>query len=154
MKNDISGAENNQSVHSVLLDHNLFIVWKPEYNLGIPIIDEQHRGIVTTINSLHFGMQNQHAGDMLAPVIDMMYDYTHIHFQLEEHFLEQIDFPDAKRHHGLHRELSRQLTAEGRRSALYKDSYQFMEFLKKWWIDHICGEDLQFRNYLLSTAER
>ena len=34
--------------------HNLYIIWEEGYNLGIPIIDEQHRAIVATINTYHY----------------------------------------------------------------------------------------------------
>ncbi len=63
MKHD-SGA------HDLLLNHNVFIVWEDKYNVGIPIIDEQHRGIVTTINSLHFGIQHDYYTDIIT------FDYT------------------------------------------------------------------------------
>jgi len=148
MGNDILDRE-KKSIHSALMEHSMFITWKPEYNLGIPIIDEQHRGIVSTINSLHFGMQNQYVSEMLTPIIDMMYDYTHIHFQIEEDFQTRIGYPDAKRHHLLHLELTAELNKTGHKSIFGKDPYAIMNFLKKWWIDHICGEDLQFRNYLV-----
>jgi hemerythrin len=137
-----------------MLEHNIFIVWNSEYNLGIPIIDEQHRGIVSTINSLHFGMQNNYGKNILSPIIEMMYDYTRIHFQIEESFLEKIDFPNAKRHHELHRDLSSKLVATGNSSLLDKDPYQFMDFLKGWWINHICNEDLIYKNYILSSAKK
>ncbi|MCL2128673.1 MAG: hemerythrin family protein [Treponema sp.] len=134
----------------LILEHNVFIVWKPEYNLGIPILDEHHRGIVSIINSLHFGMQNNYVNDILSPIIDMMDDYTQIHFHTEENFLEQTNFPDAKKHIELHHELSKTLKKLGRESMLGKNSRDFMNFLKQWWIDHICKEDLQFRNYLFN----
>jgi len=129
------------------LEHYIFIVWKPEYNLGIPIIDEQHRGIVSTINSLHYCMQNNQGKKVLSPIINMMHNYTLIHFQTEEHFLEKIALPEAEKHRKLHRDLSSKLTDTGRSSLLDKDPYQFMNFLKKWWISHICNEDLIYRNY-------
>ena len=134
--------------NSILLAHNIFIKWKPDFDLGIPIIDEQHRGIVTTINSLFFGMQNKYIREMFTSIVDMMYDYTHIHFKIEEDFLEKIDFPNAKKHHELHLELSSRLTKLGKNSILDKDSYQLLDFLKKWWINHICCEDLHFRDHL------
>ena len=152
-KNIVGEHHNKNESHPVLLTHNIFIVWKPEYNLGIPIIDEQHRGIVTTINSLSFGMQNHYVREMLSSIIDMMYDYTHIHFSIEEKFLEKIDYPHAKTHHELHSELSNRLNRAGRDSMLHKDSSQFMSFLKEWWISHICSEDLIFRNHLLTLSK-
>jgi hemerythrin len=137
-----------------MLEHNVFIVWSPEYNLGIPIIDEQHRGIVSTINSLHFGLQNNYGKNMLSPIVDMMHDYTRIHFQIEESFLEKIDFPNAKMHHKLHLDLSARLDDAGRLSILDKDPYEFLDFLKNWWINHICSEDLIYRDYVISSVEK
>jgi hemerythrin len=136
------------------MEHNVFIVWNPEYNLGVPIIDEQHRGIVSVINSLHFGMQNNYDKDILSPIIDMMHDYTRIHFQIEESFLEKIDSPKAKRHNGLHRELSSKLADVGRNSMMDKDPYKFMDFLKNWWINHICSEDLIYRNCIFPPIKK
>jgi hemerythrin len=142
--------EKKNESHSVLMAHNIFIVWKPEYNLGIPIIDEQHRGIVTSINTLHYCMLNDYVKETLVPIIDMMNDYTHVHFQIEEGFLEKISFPHAKRHHELHEELTDKLKDTGRNSMLDRDPYPFMDFLKKWWIDHICTEDLVFKKFIES----
>ena len=137
-----------------LMEQNVFIIWKPEYNLGIPIIDEQHRGIVSTINSLHFGMQTGYIRDILKAVIDMMYDYTRIHFEVEEEFLAKIDYPNAQKHHMLHLDLSSKLSNASRNSLLGKDPHEFMDFLKNWWINHICHEDLIFRNFLVELIEK
>ena len=139
--------------HPIMVRHNVFIVWKPQYNLGIPIIDEHHRGIVSIINSLHFGMLNNYIKGMLIPIINMMYDYTRIHFEIEENFLEMIDFPNAEGHHELHLELSDRLNQMGKSSMLEKNPYPFMGFLKQWWINHICCEDLIFRDHLLSRMK-
>ena len=134
--------------HRLFLEHNVFIVWKPEYNLGIPIIDEHHRGIVSIINSLHFGMQNNYVKDILSPIVDMMNDYTCIHFQAEEDFLEKINYPDVKGHRELHHELSTKMKKLGRDSLLNRDSHHLMDFLKQWWINHIRIEDFKFRNHV------
>ena len=140
--------EKKNETNRLLLEHNVFIVWKPEYNMGIPILDEHHRGIVTIINSLHFGMQNNYIKDMLNPIIEMMHDYVRIHFQVEEDFHKQADYPNAKKHHELHLELTSMLTKLGKSSLLDKDSHKFMDFLKKWWISHICNEDMLFRDHI------
>ena len=140
--------EKKHETQRLFLDHNVFIVWKPEYNLGIPIIDEHHRGIVSIINSLHFGMQNNYIEDILPPIIEMMHDYARIHFQIEEDFHEKMEYPNAKKHRELHRELTDKMDKLGKHSISDKDSHQFMDFLKKWWISHICNEDMLFRQHL------
>ena len=149
MRKTAHDEEKAKATRHGLLNHNVLIVWKPEYELGIRIIDEHHRGIVTTINSLYYGMQNNHGGSMLTPITGMVYDYTRVHFDIEEHFLDVCGFPDANNHHLLHEELMGKLSKVGKESISHRDPYQFMEFLKKWWIYHICEKDRLFRDYLL-----
>ena len=136
-------------MNEVMLKHNVFIVWKAGYDLGISIIDEQHRGVVTIINSLYYGIQNNYIEDMLVPIIDMIHDYTKIHFQIEEDFLEKCHFPDLASHRALHDDLIAKLAVIGNKSMLNQDPGQFLEFLKKWWINHIRIEDHTFRDYIL-----
>jgi len=131
------------------LEHNLFIVWLPEYNLGIPIIDEQHRGIVTTINSLFYAMQNKHGENVLKSVVNMVNEYTHIHFDVEESFMRKRGFTDFKRHQKWHDELRYKLSNVGNKSLWEHNPHEFLDFLKNWWIDHICEKDKIFRDYLL-----
>ncbi len=149
MAPDLSGSEAAANTHSLLLNHNIFIKWDDKYNLGIPILDEQHRGIVTMINSLHFGIRYNYIENTFAPIIQMMSDYTQVHFEIEEAFLEMLDFSHAKKHRALHRELMDKLTHAGKMSLYNKDPHHFLDFLKGWWISHICSEDLHFRDYLL-----
>ena len=139
--------------HRLYAEHSVFIVWKPEYNLGIPIIDEHHRGIVSIINSLHFGMQNNFDKDILCPIVDMMNDYSCIHFKTEEDFLEKINFPNLKQHCELHHELTIKLKKFGRESIMDKDSHNFMDFLKQWWISHIRVEDVSYKNHMNSMPK-
>jgi hemerythrin len=142
----------NDSLRS-LLEHNLFIVWKPEYNLGISIIDEQHRGIVTTINSLFYAMQNKHGEKILESVVNMVTEYTHIHFDVEEDFLRKFGFTDFEKHHEWHEELKHTLSSAGNKSLWERNPQEFLEFLKEWWIDHICKKDRIFRDYILGGRD-
>jgi hemerythrin len=142
--NTIAQKEAWQSV----LNHNILIVWKPDYNLGIPIVDEQHRGIVSTINSLCFAIQNRHGNEMLKPIIGMVNEYTRFHFEIEEDFLEKCGYPDLEKHRILHKELIQALSQKSKDSIWHKDPLEFLSFLKDWWINHICKEDQVFNKYL------
>jgi len=136
-----------------MLNHSLFIVWKPEYDLGIPIIDEQHKGIVSTINSLFYAMQCKHGEHVLKSVINMVTEYTHIHFDVEEDLLNKAEFSDFKKHKEWHNELKRALANVGPKSLWDHSPKEFLEFLKNWWIDHICEKDRIFRDYYLALEE-
>jgi len=147
MPDKISAAE---AWHS-LIGHNILIVWEPTYDLGIHIVDEQHRGIVSTINSLCFAIQNNHGIEMLRPIIGMVNDYTRIHFEIEEDFLKKCGYPDLERHRTLHKELTQALSHTSQDSMWNKDPQEFLEFLKNWWINHICKEDRVFTQYLKNS---
>jgi len=135
-----------------ITNHNLLIVWKPEYNLGIHIIDEQHRGIVAIINTLHFGMQHKRGIKLLKPVIEMVYDYSQTHFEMEEDFLKKCKYPDLDNHLALHRSLLQDQKKMAKESIGNNDEMKFMNFLKHWWISHICEKDMAFKNYLMKLS--
>ncbi len=126
------------AVRHALQSHAALIAWRSKYEQGVFIIDEQHRAIIAVINSLYYAMQNNHGIDMLHPVVGMIAEYTRIHFETEEEFHRKCDFPDAERHHSLHLELTRKMSKIARKSEDNKDPYQFMQFLKDWWNNHIC----------------
>jgi len=147
MTDSTNEQDKKAGVPSALLKHNVFIVWKPEYDLGIPIIDEQHRGIVTIINSLYYGTQSSYIKNILSPTIDMLRSYANIHFQTEEHFLDTIAYPGAASHRLLHQEYTSKLAGIERGISVDKDPSQLMGFLKKWWLGHICEEDTLFKNF-------
>jgi len=146
VKNDLIQKDKSNAPY-VLPEHSVYIVWKPEYDLGIPVIDEQHRGIVTIINSLHYCMHNSHIKNILPPTIDMLRSYADIHFQTEEYFLSTIEYPGDAKHRLLHKEYTFKLAGIERDIIINKDPGQLIGFLKKWWLGHICEEDMQFKNY-------
>ena len=132
------------------IQNNLpLIVWKHEYDLGIHIVDEHHRGILAVINSLDYEMQRQQSESILMPIFKIMQEYTHIHFKIEEAFFNKFDFQDAIPHCAIHSELMETLNNVGDQCLLNNDPCELMDFLKKWWIDHIRMKDREFRDYLL-----
>ena len=125
-----------------------FIIWKPEYDLDIPVIDEQHRSIVGTINTLHDAMSNRQGEEALSTAINMVDEYVRVHFAAEEEFHREHAYPKAAEHQMLHRKIMETLPGVGRKSQWSRDPREFLNFLKKWFVDHICRQDRAFRDYL------
>lgn len=122
----------------------LYIVWNSNNKLGIPIIDEQHRGIVATINSLHYFIQEGHGLAVLKSTLDILEQYTHIHFQTEEALMKKIKYPDVEAHVLLHRALMKKTKEISGKSIAHKDPGMALIFLKKWWLNHINQEDRKY----------
>ncbi len=140
--------EKKKETRIALRDRNIFIAWKPEYESGIVIIDEQHRGIVAAINSLYYAMQHGLGAAMLSHVVGMVLEYGKIHFRMEEEFHEKCGFPDMKQHRTLHAALLAETAAVGKHSIDNHDPKLFLHFLRDWWVEHICAKDMAFKAHL------
>jgi hemerythrin-like metal-binding protein len=129
---------------------SLYIVWNESYNLGIPILDEQHRSIVSTINTLHHFIQNGKSESIISAILNNLEQYTSIHFTTEEQLMLKFGFPDLNKHISHHRHLASR-TAEMLDSSegVGNHGQATLQFLKEWWLDHISLEDPKFVPYLM-----
>lgn len=132
---------------------NLFIKWSDSCNTGIPIIDEQHRGVVSAFNTLHFFLKMNSGVETLNNIINLMKYYAKVHFATEEMLFELSGYPLAAEHKELHAKLTSQTFSVGNKSKLMSDPMEFMDFLKGWWMEHIVGDDLKYSEHIRSYLE-
>lgn len=129
---------------------NLLIVWTDINQTGVPIIDQQHYGIVGIINSLFFFIRHKQGNKVLIPTITMIEQYTKIHFATEEKLLKKVGYPDFDEHKKLHDELIDQSLKIANQYKLNKDPSNYLMFLKDWWTDHINKHDRLYIDHLRS----
>ncbi len=122
----------------------MYIVWTEKNKLGIPIIDEQHRGIISSINSLYYFIQKGNAEEIINPTMITLKQYVDVHFATEESLLEETRYPHVVRHEGLHKEFIVTLNGIARKLEVNKDSDMVLRFLKDWWLGHINVEDRKY----------
>ncbi len=122
----------------------LYIVWAEKNHLGIPIIDEQHRGVVSTINSLHYFTWHGEGVKAIKPTLGMLEQYTFVHFETEEELMRKAGYPYFKDHELLHKKLMARTVEIARQSVSWKDSEIVLSFLKEWWLRHINIEDRKY----------
>ncbi|HIE55052.1 MAG TPA: hypothetical protein EYP90_07725, partial [Chromatiaceae bacterium] len=115
------------------LMRNLYISWQEGYNLGIPIIDEQHRAIVSTINTFYYFVNSGKAEQALQPTFVTLNEYTKTHFLTEEIILKEADYPELIIHLKLHSELSKKMIEIAKKSIQEKNYDVVLNFLRKWW---------------------
>jgi hemerythrin-like metal-binding protein len=131
----------------------LFIRWQDCNDTGIALIDEQHRGIVSIINSFHYLTQKDPGNDILYSFIsDTMKNYSRIHFITEERILKAAEYPDYERHKELHKNLALSIARIEHAATTEKDSRPLLDFLKRWWIEHINEQDMQYVPHLHSRG--
>ncbi len=130
------------------MNQPMYIIWTDNCNLGIPIIDEQHRGIVSTINSLYYFVSQGKGYDALLPTLRIMEQYSILHFETEERIMEQARYPGLERHHRLHCELTNQTKTVLASAALHHEPDKALHFLKDWWLTHINVDDRSYVDWL------
>ena len=123
------------------------IEWKKEYNIGIPVIDKQHRKLVTLINRLTEEGAN---GGMIAYVFDDLDLYVKEHFRAEEELLRAFEYEDFAAHKEEHRTFEEWLSAVrqsfnvgGSSSHLLADSVN--SYLRAWLVNHILESDMAYK---------
>ncbi len=79
--------------------------WKPRYELGIPLIDEQHKRIFFLLNQLHQSVIGRKSREDVETVLQGLMRQTAEHFHTEEAFMEQMGFPGLEGHRGQHSKL-------------------------------------------------
>ncbi len=128
------------------------ITWGPQIELGIEIIDAQHKRLVELINELGQAMEDGRSNEVMAATLAELVDYTHTHFKTEEVLLHENDYEDLKQHRREHRIFTDQIE-------IYKDRFEsgfqsvtqaLMDYLSGWLVTHITVSD---RAYLATLKE-
>ena len=132
--------------------HNLYIVWNDSSNTGIPIIDEQHRGIISTINSLHYSIRTGEGDKVIKPTLITLEQYIIIHFRTEESLMEHAQYPGFDTHLELHRDLARKTDAIYRNAQIDGDPDIVLKFMKDWWLHHINIEDKKYVPHVIGLG--
>ena len=130
------------------------ITWKDEYSVNVNEIDNQHKKIVELINNLHDNMMVGKAKEIMSETLSELVDYTLYHFETEEKYFDQYNYPESELHKKLHNELVEQVGALQKRfeSGERVLTIDVMNILRDWLNDHILGSDKEFGPYLNSKG--
>lgn len=128
------------------------VQWGPRYEVGIEVIDGQHRHLLALINRLQDALG---AGSELEELVESLRElvrYTEHHFATEERLMDEVG-AIAERHRGEHQRLLEGLM----RFTVRLDSAGVSEsshFLQDWLFRHIDEVDRPFGALLRSRGQR
>lgn len=124
-----------------------YIPWRDLYSVGNESIDLQHRQILSIIGDLHNAIGADRGCAVIEETLDRMVFYTMTHFQHEEQLMRACGYPDYENHKALHDKMQR-YTATLRANSNLLTGGDLLGFLKRWWVQHIRGEDQRYVPYL------
>ena len=150
----------NEEIRSLLGAHEeefvlnpLYIVWKEEYSVGIPILDEQHRAIIATLNSLYFFIQEGWGLSALQPTLKIIKVYSSFHAKTEEGLLSKFNYPHLNKHIDCQKRFEKHVDEATHQAILNRDPQILLKFLRDWWIGHLTVEHKQYANYMSQLRE-
>jgi hemerythrin len=133
------------------------IQWNEQISVGVAQFDNDHKYLITLLNSLYDGINAGRGPQSLAYILEELLEYTETHFAREEAELQRLGYPDFEAHKAQHDRLTgsvydiqRQVQA-GATTAL---STQAVEFLNNWLVEHIQGADKNYMSFFASHGVR
>lgn len=127
-----------------------WIVWRPEYKVGDPMIDQDHQNLFKLINEFHDTFHRHKTRQELLQVLNNLVAYAEEHFQREEFTMAAHGYPQLEEHQQLHEQLYDRIYAL---NELLLDDQRPAEdetiaFLKNWLTDHILQHDFAFAAFV------
>ena len=117
------------------------IEWTQELEIGIGVIDGQHRRIVDYINTLDDVCQIPDR-EVVGQVIGDLIDYTYSHFAFEEALMEEAGYEFLSIHQNTHKAFCERIEQLRKRFDDGGDVAEpLAELLRTWLINHIISDD-------------
>lgn len=122
------------------------IVWTPEMSVQIDEIDEQHKKLIDIANRLLEKIKADEANSIISSIISDLHDYTSYHFETEEKYFIECGYKDAAIHAQQHAIFISKIKSFQRKFEKndLEISDKVLEYLRKWFVDHIIGSDKKY----------
>jgi len=116
---------------------------KPEYSIGCPLIDLQHKQILRITAELHQAMVNNIGLEATKLMLDKVVSYTRFHFASEERLLLETGHPGYEEHRADHeKQMEKVVAFQEKAKANGPMAMEEIRFLRDWLEPHIQNSDM------------
>lgn len=122
----------------------LYAPWQHSNEIGIRILDEQHRGLFVAINAISYYGDHKTFAEAMKKMIEVQLAETQLHFDAEETLMRVSGFPEAQHHAEIHAQAAEKMQELGQQAVESGDPGKLVEFLRKYWTNHIDTEDRKY----------
>ena len=120
------------------------IEWNDRLEIGISVIDGQHRRIVDYINAL-YDLHGHDDSIVIKAVIRDLIDYTYSHFEFEEALMEEAGYESLAVHKKTHIAFRDRVDHLQKRFENGENiAADLTELLKTWLLGHIVADDTSY----------
>lgn len=125
--------------------------WDKNLEIGIPIIDQQHKKIIEAANAFFLSYKCGGKEKNTEDCLNFLSQYVLYHFQAEEAFQLESQYPEVRPHQAKHKYLTAQvkfhttrILQSGFDAGIVK---QFHDFIQDWIVGHILTDDIAFAKF-------
>lgn len=127
-----------------------FVIWNKDLELGIDIVDKQHKMLVDMINELHDSILEGKSYEKMGDIITGLLYYAQTHFATEEDFFNKYNYPERLPHIREHNEFIMKISSrfDKIKKGEFVLSVDIARFLRDWLLNHVMVMDKKFAPYI------
>ncbi|MFH1061515.1 MAG: bacteriohemerythrin [Candidatus Omnitrophota bacterium] len=126
-----------------------FFEWQDDFSVHVREIDQQHKKLIVMINDIHLNLFKYARLDLQSKVVNAMIEYAADHFQTEEKYMAEFNYPLSIEHmaeHDKFRKKTKELKLKMQKQG-YVMSMELLSYLKIWWKKHILITDMKYSEF-------
>jgi hemerythrin-like metal-binding protein len=127
-----------------------YLEWDKKLEIGIDLIDQQHRSLVQLLNCTYTALDQEVAASsqVIKELFKELMDYAVHHFESEERFMRENNYEELRSHaieHVIFKEKVKSLISQWIRQGNQEAAVAISDFLKFWIIDHVRNIDSKLK---------
>lgn len=129
------------------------IEWKDEFEIGIPSVDFEHRGMIQIINELHGKLAENSDKETIANFLGEIHALISAHFALEEKEMREMAYDQFEEHKEDHEDLLdqiRDMMDELEQDGSGETMKTLGPRLNSWFTEHFRTRDARLHGFLSS----
>ncbi|ULQ59627.1 bacteriohemerythrin [Brucepastera parasyntrophica] len=139
------------------MEEKTIIEWEDRYTVYIPMVDDQHKHLVSMTNELYEGclLGGEAAHAYFQKAIHEAVQYVQKHFATEEKILKTVNYPEYSIHKKEHEDFILEVLQQVKNFQEGKKFVpnNFVRFLREWVLTHIAVSDKKYADYLLKLKK-
>jgi hemerythrin-like metal-binding protein len=126
------------------------IEWDDSYSVNHEEIDNQHKEWIDIYNKMHDSMMSKESSiEQTTEILQAMSNYAQNHFNFEEEYMREINFPDVVEHRRSHKDFESLIYSYSRDIEAGKMvlNTKVIKLIRNWLMEHITVEDKKYAVY-------
>jgi hemerythrin len=126
------------------------LIWKPSHSVKVARCDDDHKRLISIINSLQCAMSNGKGAVEVGRIVEELGKYAKEHFFAEESMMEKTNYSELASHRGEHQAFVRRVDQlkEDIAAGKFVSSVPVAKFLADWFAEHVTQTDQRYAHHL------